>query len=101
MTKLTTTIAALLMTTAPAFAEMGDYDGDGDGMLSDVEFGEAEGGLRFRDYDTDGSGDVSDEEFRAGEFRRYDRDRDGAMNDEEYSGYEADRADMDDGSDDG
>ncbi|WP_179380834.1 hypothetical protein [Jannaschia marina] len=90
MKTIVTTLAATLLAVTPAFAEMEDYDSDGDAMLNDAEFGEAEGGKRFIDYDTDGSGDVSEEEFAAGEFNRYDRDGDGGVNDEEYARFEED-----------
>lgn len=90
MTKGFTLLAATLLAATPALAEMGDFDTDGDAMLNDAEFGEADGGKRFMEYDTDGSGDVSEDEFAAGEFNRYDRDRDGGVNEEEYSRYEED-----------
>ena len=72
---------------------MTDFDSDGDAMLDDAEFGEAEGGMRFGEYDTDGSGDMSEEEFAAGEFNRADRDRGGGVNEEEYARFEEDRGD--------
>ncbi|MEM7489042.1 MAG: hypothetical protein AAF390_07950 [Pseudomonadota bacterium] len=96
MTKLIPALAALLIATTPVFAEMEDYDGDGDAMLNDAEFGEAEGGRRFSDYDADGSGDVSEEEFQAGEFRRYDRDGSGGVDSEEYARYEEDGGEEED-----
>ncbi len=96
MTKHIAIIAAAFLAATPAVAQMmGDYDTDGDSMLNDMEFGEADGGQRFLSYDTDQSGDVSEEEFRAGEFGRYDRDRDGMVNADEYTRYDEDRMDMD------
>ena len=92
---LATCVVAALAAT-PVVAEMGDHDSDGDAMLNDVEFGEAEGNRRFLDYDSDGSGDVSEEEFRAGEFRRYDRDEDGSVNEEEYRRFEEDGGEEED-----
>ena len=87
--KIQATLAAFLLAAAPAFADghmgaMEDFDGDGDMMLNDAEFGEAEGNRRFLSYDADGDGTVTEDEFRAGEFRRYDRDGDSMIDDEEY-----------------
>lgn len=96
MTKYASILAAALLAATPALAQdgmMGDYDTDGDSMLNEMEFGEADGRMRFMDYDTDQSGDVSEEEFRAGELRRYDRDGDSMINEDEYGRYSEDRMD--------
>lgn len=96
MTKTTIFLAATLLAAGPVFADahsmaMTDFDSDSDGMLSDMEFGEAEGGMRFGDYDADGDGNVTTEEFSAGEFRRYDRNRDMSVDADEYGTFEMDR----------
>ncbi|CTQ48844.1 hypothetical protein [Jannaschia donghaensis] len=90
MTRTFTLLAATLFAVTPVLADMEDYDGDGDAMLNDAEFGEADGGKRFMAYDSDGSGDISEAEFAAGEFSRYDRNRDGGVDAEEYGRYESD-----------
>ncbi len=90
MKRLTQITAIAVLAATPVIAEMGDHDSDGDAMLNDAEFGQADGSRRFTEYDSDGSGDLSEEEFAKGEFNRYDRDRDSMINDEEYSRYEED-----------
>ena len=95
-----TMIVASLLATGTALADahtgrMGDYDGDSDAMLSETEFGEAEGNRRFMSYDADGSGDVSEEEFAQGEFRRYDASGDAMVDDAEYGRFMEDGGEED------
>ena len=70
--------AASIFAAGAAFADahtgmMGDFDADGDAMLNDMEFGEAEGSRRFMSYDADQSGDLNEEEFTLFEDDAADR----------------------------
>lgn len=100
MNRTFTFAAATMLSAGVAFADahtgmMGDFDMDGDAMLNDAEFGEAEGNRRFMSYDADGSGDVSEEEFRAGEFSRYDASGDGMIDGDEYGRFMEDGGEED------
>ncbi len=85
-------LAALLLAT-PALAqddaedgmdEVGAWDGDGDGALSEEEFntGFSEGGA-YDEWDADEDGMLSEDEFNAGVFGGYDDDESGVIEEPE------------------
>lgn len=73
--------AAGLSLPAPA----ADWDTDGNGVLSQEEFGQ---GFRnegvFNKWDEDGDGMLSEDEFTSGVFIDYDRDGSGELDESEY-----------------
>ena len=77
-------IAAL--TAAPAMAqEIGEWDGDGDGVLNQEEFNEGFGEVgAFGEWDEDGDGALSEDEYNAGVFDSYDDDDSGAIEEPEF-----------------
>jgi hypothetical protein len=87
LSKLATISAvALTLTAAPAFAqEIGDWDADADGMLSEEEFGVGfgEDGV-YGGWDEDGDGALSEDEFNAGVFGGYDEDESGIIEEPEF-----------------
>ena len=78
------------LTAAPAMAqEMGEWDGDGDGAVSEQEFGEGWGSSfgdesAFSTWDEDGDGALTEEEYNAGVFGSYDDDESGAIEEPEF-----------------
>ena len=87
-------IGALLaaMTAAPAIAQedIGEWDADGDGAVSEEEFntgwdsGFGEGEDAFSTWDEDGDGALSQEEYDAGVFGSYDDDNSGVIEEPEF-----------------
>ena len=114
------TALALVLCTGTAAADIGLFDGDEDGMLSDEEFSEGfneddrfgafdtnrdgaldaeEFGARMGDedmglFDENEDGVLDNDEFTRGTYQRYDRDRSGFLEESEYA--DVDR-DMDEG----
>jgi len=79
-------LAALLLAT-PALAqedEVGAWDGDGDGALSEEEFntGFGEGGA-YDEWDADDDGMLTEDEFNGGVFGGYDDDESGVIEEPE------------------
>lgn len=89
MKTLMTTLAAALLASGTAYAEM-EWDGNADGMIDADEFTEGFGGGMFDDYDADGDGMVSRDEYGAGVFRTYDEDGDGMWSQTEAGVWEDD-----------
>lgn len=95
------TLIAALIVVGSAFADahtgtVSLFDADGDAMLNEPEFGEAEGGRRFMSHDVGGSDTVPKEEFRAGDFARYDRGRASNVNGEGYARFVEDGGEEED-----
>ncbi|WP_104017562.1 EF-hand domain-containing protein, partial [Roseovarius nitratireducens] len=79
------------LAAGPAVAQgMGDWDTDGDGLLSQDEYvegwrlaqGEQDG--TFSKWDQDNDGVLTEAEFNAGVFMNYDRDRSGMIEKPEF-----------------
>ena len=85
-------LSALLL-APPALAQEEDYgawDGDGDGMWSEEEFGEGFGEGEedsFGMWDEDDDGMLSEDEYNAGVMGAYDEDDDGFLNEEEQAAF--------------
>lgn len=75
------------LTAAPAMAQedIGAWDTDGDGALSQEEFetGWGENDV-YSTWDEDGDGALTEEEFNAGVFDSYDADDSGAIEEPEF-----------------
>lgn len=77
-------LAALLLAT-PALADWHtEWDGDGDGALSEEEFntGFDEGGA-YDEWDADDDGMLTEDEFNSGVFGGYDDDESGVIEEPE------------------
>ena len=71
--------SALLVGSAFAASHGGALDADGDGMLTEEEFGPiASMGASFAAYDSDGDGMLSQEEYNEGLRELVDEDGDGS-----------------------
>lgn len=85
------------LAAGPALAQgMGDWDTDGDGVLSQDEYVEgwrlAQGGQdgTFSKWDENRDGVLTEAEFNAGVFHKYDRDRSGMIEAPEFEDVEYD-----------
>ena len=80
------------LTAAPAMAQedIGVWDTDGDGALSENEFYEGWGSAwgedesAFSTWDEDGDGALTEEEYNAGVFNSYDDDGSGVIEEPEF-----------------
>lgn len=79
-------VAAALLTASPVLAqEMTEWDGDGDGAVSEEEFGTGFGEVGTYDgWDADGDGMLSEDEFNSGVFGGYDSDDSGVIEEPEF-----------------
>ena len=87
MTTLTAITLALGLAAAPAMAQedLGAWDTDQDGILSEEEFGTGFGeNEAFDTWDADDDGLLSEDEFNAGVFGGYDEDESGAIEEPEF-----------------
>lgn len=77
-------LAAALLAT-PALADFHEeWDGDGDGALSEEEFGTGFGEMGTYDgWDGDGDGALSEDEFNTGVYGGYDADDSGVIEEPE------------------
>lgn len=82
---------ALSLMAGPLAAQDIGWDSDGDGILSENEFGtgfdETES---FGNWDEDSDGVLSEDEFNTGVFSVYDEDESGDWNEAEYGAFEED-----------
>ena len=78
--------AAALLTASPLVAqEISEWDEDGDGAVSEEEFGTGFGEVgTYNEWDEDGDGALSEEEFNAGVYGGYDADDSGAIEEPEF-----------------
>lgn len=79
------TAVALSLLATPALADFHEeWDGDGDGALSEEEFGTGFGETGVYDgWDSDGDGALSEDEFNAGVYGGYDADDSGVIEEPE------------------
>ena len=87
VTTLTAITLALGLAAVPALAQedLGAWDADQDGILSEEEFGTGFGeNEAFDSWDADGDGLLSEDEFNTGVFGSYDEDDSGAIEEPEF-----------------
>lgn len=83
-------LAALGAAPAVAQANLGDWDADGNGSVSEKEFNDGWKNIRgdkgsvFEAWDEDGDGVLSEDEYNAGVFNSYDADDSGAIEEPEF-----------------
>jgi len=83
--------------SAPAFAEIGDFNEWDQDQSGVVEFNEWDAGFNdentLTSWDSDSDGMLSNNEFGEGVFESYDADNSGDWNDEEYRAFSDDAGD--------
>lgn len=90
-------LASVMGISAPAFAEVGDYDVWDKDNSGAVTFGEWDTGFDdenlLTSWDSDKDGLLSDEEYGEGLYESYDADDSGDWNEEEYNTFRDDAGD--------
>lgn len=90
-------LATAMAASAPAFAEMGDFDAWDKDNTGVVTMGEWDTGFdndaMFTNWDSDKDGKLSDDEYGEGLFNAYDADSSGDWNEDEYNAFRDDARD--------
>lgn len=100
MKTLMTGAALALLLSAPAMADMMDWDTNADTQIDEAEFGAGlQGDGVYGRWDADADGMLSEDEFNDGVWSMFDDDDDGIMNEPEgvsldamRTGWEADES---------
>ncbi len=78
-------VAALAASPVLAQDMMGDWDGDGDGIINQEEFGTGwADNNAYSTWDEDGDGLLNEDEFNNGIYNSYDRDGSGMIEEPEF-----------------